>query len=549
MQTVGHIARTARRLLKVETVLGSAWLIVLSVLEVAGRRFTSDVSDGFAFVGVCLFLLATVAVHHKQPMWTGSAIHAAIRSGWNTLARWKVEFGVDFVGDPPFCKGFPRIWGWPVAFVTILTPVVMIFAPHFPSEARAVMVPRFYLAYLTVFGLFWSALVLGILVHAFLGWSGLHDWLVVRYRGQKPRPIRNEVRAALIILTLALGGAALSPNWVPLAIHMLFLGTASLACLASSTGLQLIWRYRWGSTIQSFDGRWLLWMQCAGSILATALLVLLSTGENLWESPLFQQNGTTPVTSLLGRCFAWVSCVGNFVLVYYAARFAALGIYFNPYRLHRRMAYSEDGQITKPHKFRRAEIQCRRQIIRRLKSLIRHAMRQSGHTGAGIWIGLQHWFILGLTHDSETDEFVEREATVIDEIVGPPFHHVFSREARYHYWCVTKALQIDLIFVENGIRFRRLVRVLRMMFEIYDIHGGRQRAEEWHFTGLPDVRVVIHEFDMGTATMHVRERYPEPDYDQVGRGRILHVFKDRGETSEEVPVPASWEGMPVTSGV
>ena len=88
-----------------------------------------------------------------------------------------------------------------------------------------------------------------------------------------------------------------------------------------------------------------------------------------------------------------------------------------------------------------------------------------------------------------------------------------------------------------------------MMFEIYDVHGGRQRAEEMHFTGLPGVRVLIHNFDLSDTPRHGRANYPEPDYEDVGRARILHVFKDRGETDIETPVPKSWEGTPVLSGV
>jgi hypothetical protein len=88
-----------------------------------------------------------------------------------------------------------------------------------------------------------------------------------------------------------------------------------------------------------------------------------------------------------------------------------------------------------------------------------------------------------------------------------------------------------------------------MMFEIYDVYGGRQRAEEKHFTGLPGIRVLFHDFDLSDSQHHGHDRYPEPDYEHVGRARILHVFKDRGEAEDDAPVPESWEGKPVFSGV
>ena len=87
------------------------------------------------------------------------------------------------------------------------------------------------------------------------------------------------------------------------------------------------------------------------------------------------------------------------------------------------------------------------------------------------------------------------------------------------------------------------------MFEIYDVHGGGKRAEELHFTGLPGVRVLFHDFDLCDSPQHGRDHYPEPDYEHVGRARILHVFKDRGEARDDAPVPESWEGIPVATGL
>jgi hypothetical protein len=96
--------------------------------------------------------------------------------------------------------------------------------------------------------------------------------------------------------------------------------------------------------------------------------------------------------------------------------------------------------------------------------------------------------------------------------------------------------------VEDGVSLRRFIRVLRMMFEVYDIYGGRLRAEERHFTGLPGVRVIMHDFELGKTDTLAKPSYPEPQYEEIGRARILHVFKDRGEFSErdEVPDAADW---------
>jgi hypothetical protein len=108
-------------------------------------------------------------------------------------------------------------------------------------------------------------------------------------------------------------------------------------------------------------------------------------------------------------------------------------------------------------------------------------------------------------------------------------------------------LQVDLVFVEDGVGFRRFRRVLRMAFEVHDMLGPRARAEERHFTGLPGVSVVIHDFTMEEPFRRVRAGYPEPDYETVGRARILHVFRDRGEEDATVDAPRDRRGAPVLS--
>ena len=40
-----------------------------------------------------------------------------------------------------------------------------------------------------------------------------------------------------------------------------------------------------------------------------------------------------------------------------------------------------------------------------------------------------------------------------------------------------------------------LERVLRVIAELYDVHGGKRKAEDLHFRGLPKVKVMIHEYE------------------------------------------------------
>lgn len=197
---------------------------------------------------------------------------------------------------------------------------------------------------------------------------------------------------------------------------------------------------------------------------------------------------------------------------------------------------------------RRSEIRCRRQLLRGLERLFKRRSRSSLLGGSGYWLGLQHAFILGLARDGSGNVDWDRETTILDEIIGMPFYAVIPPAARHHYRKVVKALQIDLIFVEDGVTFQRLVRVLRTMFEIYDMHAGRMPAREHQFSGLPGVRVILHEFEMQQSHSHGRTNYPEPDYEEIGHARILHVFRDRGEAAQREEVPGATDWTPVSGG-
>ena len=120
---------------------------------------------------------------------------------------------------------------------------------------------------------------------------------------------------------------------------------------------------------------------------------------------------------------------------------------------------------------------------------------------------------------------------------------MFPLEARHYFLQIMTALELDLVFVEDGVRFKKLQWVIRQIFELYDVFGGDQRAEEKHFVGVPGVRVLIHDFRLDDP-FH-SETYPEPDYEDVGRARILHVFRERGEEDDEVETPIDMRGIPV----
>jgi hypothetical protein len=194
---------------------------------------------------------------------------------------------------------------------------------------------------------------------------------------------------------------------------------------------------------------------------------------------------------------------------------------------------------------RRAEITMRRRLISGLERLFKQAASRKYRRGTGLWLAPHLWFIPGASRDTREDDPEFEQGSMLSGMVGMPYHRIFPRCVRHHTYQMLRALQIDLIFVEDGVGFRRFCRVLRMMFELYDMHGGRKRAEEIHFQGLPGVRVLIHEYALDEPFKS--ETYPEPEFESLGRARILHVFKDRGEQEEPLETPLDWTNMPAPS--
>ena len=64
-----------------------------------------------------------------------------------------------------------------------------------------------------------------------------------------------------------------------------------------------------------------------------------------------------------------------------------------------------------------------------------------------------------------------------------------------------------------------------------------------HFVGLPGIRAVIHELSPGRPFRS--DKYPEPDYEDIARARILHLFRDRGGEHAPEEVPSSLTDLPV----
>lgn len=612
MKTFPRLFRVDWRLHLSEVGSLLVWVLVVGLLETLGGRVEHDFGDGVAMLGVVCAGLLTHAWHSRSPLRWALWLAARRRRALRWLRRWRLDLGVDLRGEPPLPRSIPRPF-WQLGLWLAGAALLLVLArSHFPHAQRDLLTHVSYSVYLLYAMLLWGSLLLGTLFFLFVPSALVHDRFVKYHGRRRGRPWRGEMLTLSGgFLTVALL-ATLVPSWVPLAVMASLFATLSIALLLPTRSrLVLIWRkppFGIPHALQWSEFALLqLWIASSGVVL---LLVLargdLIGGGNHWVL------GPLVVTPGLGFVFSWAALAGMLAFTYQigtalwlrrqaercprirpvlfangvadhgekrrmqrALRASGFDVRFAPaspraedVKLHvypagslpERRPFEEEQwplpvsieSVALPGTLRRLArrdtIQKRRRIVRALKRLFKEAAAREFHRGEGYWVGLQHWFVSGLSRDrAEEGHHVEQD-TFFDDTIGPPFRQLLDWPAREHFREVTRALHVDLIFVADKVGYPRLRRVLECLFEIHDIFGADQRAEEKHFVGLPGTRVILHDFVLDHPFRS--KRFPEPDYEDIGRARILHVFRDTGGEEDPDRSPREWEdlSLPRTGG-
>jgi hypothetical protein len=475
-----------------------------------------------------------------------------------------------------------------------------------PAACRAAAHAVSSVLWLLLLGGCWALLAGGSFYLLFVTFALTHDELVRAHQGPGPRPRRPELFLLLGWLAAILAGWSLLPEWAPMAVHAGCLALALLAlALPGGPDATLLWRRR-GRPAVLRAASWRIHMLAGTAVAAFLLLdsVLFFRAVEIRGGGGQGLTATLPVTANLASLFAWTGAAAllawsHLVLrTVLAARFldpalpcpvaVHLAGPLSPEEARRARGWMEDagfrvrtgrgpsartevpvrlvegptgrapggvnvsradpGSAEAVRRIaRRDQIQARRLLVRGLERLFRRAAARTFERGHGFWVAPWHWFCVGLSRDEDERALDWEEGTFFLETVGPAYHRVLPRTALHHAHGVMRDLEVDLVFVEDGVAFRSFRRVLRMCFEVHDMLGSRGRAEERHFTGIPGVRVVIHDYTMEEPFRARRPGYPEPDYETVGRARILHVFRDRQESEATEDAPREREGAPLTA--
>jgi hypothetical protein len=564
-------------------------------LEIGGRyAATTDFHDGLAGF-VLLMGIATIAARHRRvPLRWLTSLGNRFHRLASALAALRYDHGIDLRGTPPVTRRTPPAV-WFIAFGLIAWSVLAAVSwAVFPTGWRTVGFYTSYTLYLAFLMLLWGTLLTVTFVGVFVPVAVL-DSLLKRWLGDTDR--RGAELAAVVGYAVLVSAVA---SWVPpAAILVLCLVIAVGAWFVylprGSDGAAVLWRTGPDERVYAVPLRRVLALVGMLASLLMLAILLTACGGRLFEAP--RPDDTMPVTALFGAIAAWL--VPILVLVVasrlwsaarndparrtgptahitgedraavrraarivktwgYSVRFGPaprerghIGIMIVPPEQSEAKEFDPRWPLkvsiddllageVKQRLDRRDEIQVRRQFFRGLQKLFKRASAFKGPGGGGFWLAPHWWFVEGVGRE-DSDAGSEDSAP---PLVGPPYSRIIPARARQHAHAVLRATAVDMIFIEDGVTFKNLERVLRIVTELYDVHGGNRRAEEHDFRGVPKVKVMIHDYEPGNP--FESETYPEPKFDDLSRVRVLHIFRDRGGHEELVdpPFDFSWTPAP-----
>lgn len=523
----------------------------------------------------------------------GSELQGRVKAAWPRI-------GVDLVGDPPFASGLPRLF-W-VPGVAIASLGLLFLTRPWNDGFEVIRAARTwaYPVYLVAVGSFWAlAIIIGVF-GLLLPFALIWNWACATYRGHDARRREQSLRAmAVTFAAMALSVVLFPAPWAVLTVGLMALGTVALLHHPGQPKLSVIWRPRDRAT-RHRSSEWRTLQSIETMVIAGACTVLMTVPAlgSLTE----QQRELAPLTAAL----RWLVCLGGLwltlALAAYRVHFSAHVSLGAPSTRHPRRIrvqggsdadralaadrFQQDGwqvlelsneqvraddmrialdpaaEPESPHFVdltlpfapslledkevlwrlkRRADLRSRRSVMKGLKAIFKEAAAGLKGPGTGFIVAPHQWFMLGLARDIADHDTTEDRS--VEGFLQPEYRAVMTPRARHHLYLVLQSAGVDLIYVEDGVGYRRLSQALRVIFELFDRHGVDRRVSSRDFNTVHGVHAIVH--DVTPDSPRESETYPEPDYESETRARILHLYRDRGGEEGLVDEPVETDGIPL----
>lgn len=570
-------------------------------LEIAGRYASTDYQDALAGLLLLGLMLAVTFRHRRQPLSWVRSLGSWGKWLGELLADFRYEHGIDLRGTPPLPRRTPpKVWLLLAILVAWSGLATAVWAA-FPTGWRTIGIYSSYTIYLVLLMLLWVLLFAVTVTAVYFPIMILDRWLK-RWMGDTDRR-GAELGAVVFYFVIVSAVACFIPHtWILGLCLIVSLGAWVVYLPKGRDGAAMLWRSGPDQPVYAVPIHRVLALMTALTTLLVFNVLFTACGVPFFEAPRSEEAlpiTAMPLTSLFGAVADWFM-PGLFVVIglwllgarqndpakrtgpcahvngtdMASVRRAANVIRTWGWKVRTAPAARERRQVgivvvvqeqseatefdprwplkvsvadlvegkVKQRLDRRDEIQVRRQLFRGLQKLFKQASIFKGPSGGGFWLAPQWWFMDTMAHDDADNP---EDSTPLQ--VGPPYNRMLPVRARQHAHAVLRATQVDMIFVEDGVSFKNLERVFRVITELYDVHGGKRRAEELHFRGLPKVKVMIHDYEPGNPFRS--DLYPEPKFDEMSRVRVLHIFRDRGGHEEwvEPPFDFSWSPAPALS--
>lgn len=562
-------------------VLAFGWVVATAWAQVAYGDGGGDATDVVGVWGVWILMSVTWAMASEG--WIGTP-------GWGRsvkerfgefLSRYDLQTGIDFGGAPEYEHRVPPALIHMAAGLLGALLVGLLVRDAFPGPMRDVLLSVSPMLYLVYAALIWGwSLFFALSACAVVG-VHINDLVINRQRFEGRERLWRGLLGTLLV-TAPILAAVFLPAWLPVVLIAAGAGAGLVVLLNGQNGqIRFLWRTRGTQEIHAVGSSWLLgWgdLSLAGLI---ALTVIPTTG-GVWAG----SAGSAPITAGVGLFVGWCGVFALWTWLWAGpvrlfrlarrdpARALLSALEFTADRpeasaeatlvergfrvlqpgedIVHRVRVQLDASATRREvkgveassgdvvwrvhpqdllnshvlsELRAADrLMRRRELVRGIRRLLTSAKARKFKSGSGFWFAPHLWYVPAMSRDTDEDSSMT---------VGPPYHRMLSAEARQHAHQVFTAVQIDLVFIEDGVPVPGVERVLLQVFDHYDLWGV-DVIEDRHLFSIPGTRVFIHSFEFGAPLDE--EGYPEPDYENLARARVLHVMKDRGGGGDGDPL-------------